>query len=61
MDFKLSEMQQDIAKLAKDFAEKELAPTVKERDEKKSLTALFSIKWVLSAFSASPGKKKTAA
>ena len=34
MDFKLSEMQQDIAKLAKDFAEKELAPTVKERDEK---------------------------
>ena len=34
MDFKLSEMQQDIANLAKDFAEKKLAPTVKERDEK---------------------------
>ena len=34
MDFKLTELQQDIAKLAKDFAEKELAPTVKERDEK---------------------------
>lgn len=61
MDFKLSEMQQDIAKLAKDFAEKELAPTVKERDERKSLTALSSTKWVPSAFSASPGKKKTAA
>lgn len=34
MDFKLTELQQDIAKLAKDFAEKELAPTVKDRDEK---------------------------
>ena len=34
MDFKLSEMQQDIANLAKDFAEKKLALTVKERDEK---------------------------
>ena len=34
MDFKLTEMQQDIANLAKDFAEKKLAPTVKERDEK---------------------------
>ena len=33
MDFKLTELQQDIAKLAKDFAEKELAPTVKDRDE----------------------------
>ena len=34
MDFKLSELQQDIANLAKDFAEKKLAPTVKDRDEK---------------------------
>ncbi|EFD94446.1 acyl-CoA dehydrogenase [Megasphaera lornae] len=34
MDFKLSETQQDIAKLARDFAEKKLAPTVKDRDEK---------------------------
>ena len=34
MEFKLSELQQDIANLAKDFAEKNLAPTVKERDEK---------------------------
>ena len=34
MDFKLTEMQQDIANLAKDFATKKLAPTVKERDEK---------------------------
>ncbi len=34
MDFKLSEMQQDIANLAKDFAEKKLALTVKDRDEK---------------------------
>ena len=34
MDFKLTEMQQDIANLAKDFATKRLAPTVKERDEK---------------------------
>ena len=34
MEFKLSELQQDIANLAKDFAEKKLAPTVKERDEK---------------------------
>ena len=34
MDFKLTEMQQDIANLAKDFAAKKLAPTVKERDEK---------------------------
>ena len=33
MDFKLSEMQQDIAKLARDFAEKKLEPTVKQRDE----------------------------
>ncbi len=34
MEFKLSELQQDIANLAKDFAEKKLAPTVKDRDEK---------------------------
>ena len=34
MDFKLTEMQLDIANLAKDFAEKRLLPTVKERDEK---------------------------
>ncbi len=34
MDFKLNEMQQDIANLAKDFAEKKLALTVKDRDEK---------------------------
>lgn len=33
MDFKLTEMQQDIANLARDFAEKKLAPTVKDRDE----------------------------
>ena len=33
MDFKLSETQQDIAKLARDFAEKKLEPTVKQRDE----------------------------
>ena len=61
MEFKLSELQQDIANLAKDFAEKKLAPTVKDRDEKKSLTALSSTKWVLSAFSVFLGKKKTAA
>lgn len=36
MDFKLTEMQLDIANLAKDFAEKRLLPTVKERDEKES-------------------------
>ena len=29
MDFKLTEMQLDIANLAKDFAEKRLLPTVK--------------------------------
>ena len=34
MNFKLTEMQKDIANLAKDFAVKRLAPTVKERDEK---------------------------
>lgn len=36
MDFKLTEMQLDIANLAKDFAEKHLLPTVKERDEKET-------------------------
>ena len=36
MDFKLTELQLDIANLAKDFAEKRLLPTVKERDEKES-------------------------
>ena len=36
MDFKLTEMQLDIANLAKDFAEKCLLPTVKERDEKET-------------------------
>ena len=36
MDFKLTEMQLDIANLAKDFAEKRLLPTVKERDEKET-------------------------
>lgn len=36
MDFKLMEMQLDIANLAKDFAEKRLLPTVKERDEKET-------------------------
>ncbi len=34
MEFKVSEMSADIANLAKDFAAKKLAPTVKERDEK---------------------------
>ena len=34
MDFALRELDQDIVKLAADFAEKRLAPTVKERDEK---------------------------
>lgn len=61
MDFKLSEMQQDIAKLAKDFAEKNWHRLSKNVTKKKSLTALFSTKWAPSAFSASPGKKKTAA
>ncbi|WP_270445636.1 acyl-CoA dehydrogenase family protein [Anaeroglobus sp. AF13-6AC] len=36
MDFKLTEMQLDITNLAKDFAEKRLLPTVKERDEKET-------------------------
>lgn len=36
MDFKLTEIQLDIANLAKDFAEKRLLPTVKERDEKET-------------------------
>ena len=36
MDFKLTEMQLDIANLAKDFAEKRLLPTVRERDEKET-------------------------
>lgn len=36
MDFKLTEMQLDIANLAKDFAERRLLPTVKERDEKET-------------------------
>ena len=36
MDFKLTEMQLDIANLAKDFAEKRLLPTVKERDGKET-------------------------
>ena len=36
MDFKLTEMQLAIANLAKDFAEKRLLPTVKERDEKET-------------------------
>ena len=36
MDFKLTEMQLDIANLAKDFAEKRLLPTVKEHDEKET-------------------------
>lgn len=36
MDFKLTELQLDIANLAKDFAEKRLLPTVKERDEKET-------------------------
>ena len=36
MDFKLTEMQLDIANLAKDFAEKRLLPTVKDRDEKET-------------------------
>lgn len=34
MDFAVRELDQDIVKLAADFAEKRLAPTVKERDEK---------------------------
>lgn len=36
MDFKLTELQLDIANLAKDFAEKRLLPTVKDRDEKET-------------------------
>ncbi len=36
MDFELTEMQLDIANLAKDFAEKRLLPTVKDRDEKET-------------------------
>ena len=36
MDFRLTEMQADIANLARDFAEKRLVPTVKERDEKET-------------------------
>ena len=36
MDFKLTEIQLDIANLAQDFAEKRLLPTVKERDEKET-------------------------
>ena len=61
MEFKLSELQQDIANLAKDFAEKKLAPTVKDRDEKEVFDRAISTKWVLSAFSVFLGKKKTAA
>jgi len=33
MEFKLTEEMEDIRKLAKDFAEKKLLPTVKDRDE----------------------------
>ena len=36
MDFKLTEMKLDIDNLAKDFSEKRLLPTVKERDEKET-------------------------
>lgn len=36
MDFRLTEMQADIANLARDFAEKRLVPSVKERDEKET-------------------------
>lgn len=36
MDFRLTEIQADIANLARDFAEKRLVPTVKERDEKET-------------------------
>ena len=61
MEFKLSELQQDIANLAKDFAEKKLAPTVKERDEKEVFDRAILDEMVLSAFSVFPGKKKTAA
>ena len=36
MDFRLTEMQVDIANVARDFAEKRLVPSVKERDEKET-------------------------
>jgi len=36
MDFRMSELNVDIANLAKDFAEKRLAPTVMERDEQET-------------------------
>ena len=36
MDFRLTEIQADIANLARDFAEKRLVPSVKERDEKET-------------------------
>ena len=34
MDFNLTDIQQDFLKLAHDFGEKKLAPTVTERDHK---------------------------
>ena len=45
MDFKLSELQQDIANLAKDFAEKKLAPTVKDRPSRYSLGRRKRRRW----------------
>ena len=34
MDFNLTDIQQDFLKLAHDFGEKKLAPTITERDHK---------------------------
>lgn len=38
MDFEFSEDQQDVQKLVREFAEKEIAPTVHERDEKEEFS-----------------------
>ena len=45
MNFVLTPEQEDIRKMVREFAEKSVAPTAAERDEKELFPGIFLIRW----------------
>lgn len=61
MNFELTNEQKDIQKLARDFAEKELLPQVRERDESGEFPWRPSASWVRPVSTACPIPRSWAA
>ena len=60
MNFVLTEEQEMMRQMVRDFAEKEVKPGAAERDEQAQFSRKFSIKWASWALPAYPGRKNMA-